>query len=75
MPFRQFLARVQSLMSNDDVEHYDAIARDLEGGRLRQPAQPMTDSELAAAMAEFLVAPPTDASRASLNRRFNPPDK
>jgi hypothetical protein len=35
----------------------------------------MTDSDLAAAAAEFLVAPPTNASRATLNRRFSPPGR
>jgi hypothetical protein len=57
------------------VEHYDAIDRDIESGALRQPAYPMTDSELAAAIAELVATTPSDTSRASLNRRFNPSEK
>lgn len=73
MPFRQFLARIRELISTDHQEHYMAISRDLEIGALRQPAQPMSDSELAAAMAEFVKHRPSDASRDALNARFNPP--
>jgi hypothetical protein len=72
MPFRDFLLRVRKLIPLDDDEHYKSIARDLESGFFRQPVQPMSDSELASAIAEFRKAAPTAASRGALGDAFNP---
>lgn len=72
MPFRQFLGRIRELISPHHSEHFAAISRDFENGALRQPAQPMSDRELADAMAEFVRVKPSDRSRDALNARFNP---
>ncbi|SFM26929.1 hypothetical protein SAMN03159423_0308 [Bradyrhizobium sp. NFR13] len=72
MPFQQFLARVRQLFPLGDDEHYCSVARDLESGALRHPVQPMSDSELAAAIAEFRKTPLSEQSRNTLRDAFNP---
>jgi hypothetical protein len=72
MPFRQFLARVQSLISNKDVKHAYAIAYDLKIEALRQKGRQVTDGKRAAPIIEFTSARLVRAVRAVLNRRFNP---
>jgi hypothetical protein len=76
LPFRDFLARVRKLIPLvGDDEHYSSIARNLENGSLRQPAQPMSDRELAEAIAEFRKSAPSDISRGVLGGAFNPRKK
>jgi hypothetical protein len=72
MPYRDFLARIRSLLSSDFDAQYTSISRDLESGALRQPVQPMSDKELADAIAEFRKSAPSAASSARLARAFNP---
>ena len=55
-----------------DERHYDEIVRGFGNGALRPPATPMTDSELARAIAEFLKDPPSTDSVSSLGRRLDP---
>lgn len=69
MPYRAFLARIRQFFDSPD-EHLDWIASGLEGGRLRQPATPMTDQELAEAIREFQNAPPSEDSLKKLGAKF-----
>jgi hypothetical protein len=57
------------------AEHYKSIAKDLESGFFRQPVQPMSDNELARAIAEFRKAIPSVATRGTLGDAFNPREK
>ena len=75
MPFRDFLARIRKLIPLDDSEHYKSIAKDLESGFFRQPVQPMSDNELARAIAEFRKAIPSVATRGTLGDAFNPRER
>jgi hypothetical protein len=72
MPFRGFLARIRKLLPLDLDIHYASIAKDLQSGALRQPVQPMSDRELAAAIAEFQKTTPSAASSKTLGNAFNP---
>ncbi len=72
MPFSVFLARIKKLIFVDESEHYAAIEQGFIDGSLHQPVNPMSDSELAAAIAEFTNSRPSDGSIKILNGRFNP---
>jgi hypothetical protein len=72
MPFREFLGRIRQLIPLESDGHYRSISRDLESGALRQPVQPMSDRELAHAIAEFRKSAPSTASREVLDDAFNP---
>jgi len=72
MPFTAFLARIRKLIIADDSEHYAAIERGFRDGSLRQPVNPMSDAELAEAIAEFTKGHPTDGNMKILDDRFNP---
>jgi hypothetical protein len=72
MPFREFLGRIRKLIPSESDGHYTSISRDLESGALRQPVKPMSDRELAHAIAEFRKSAPSTASRGRLDDAFNP---
>jgi hypothetical protein len=60
------------LVPRSDDEHYDEIVRSFGVGTLRAPSTPMSDRELARAIAEFLKEPPSSESVATLGRRLDP---
>ena len=72
MPFSAILGRIRKLLLVDEAEHYAAIERSLWDGSLHQPVTPMSDAELAKAIAEFTQTKPSSGSIRTLNGRFNP---
>ncbi|MCK1396010.1 hypothetical protein [Bradyrhizobium sp. 1] len=72
MPISALLARIRRLVPRSGDEHYDEIVRSFGVGALRPPPTPMTDGELARAIAEFLKEAPSSKSVATLGRRLDP---
>jgi hypothetical protein len=66
------LARIRKLIPKRDDSHYDEIVRSFGNGALRPPAAPMSDRELADAIADFLKDSPSAESVGSLDRRIDP---
>jgi len=66
------LARIRRLVPRTKEQHYDEIVRNFSVGALRPPPTPMSDSELARAIAEFLNATPSTETVAKLGRRLDP---
>lgn len=56
MPYIGFLSRIRRLITVPSP-HFDIIADAFADGRLRQPAQPMSDHELARAIRDFQSVP------------------
>ena len=72
MPISALLARIRRLVPNTNEQQYDEIVRNFGVGALRPPPTPMTDGELARAIAEFLKATPSTETVATLGRRLDP---
>jgi hypothetical protein len=72
MPISALLARIRKLIPKTKDQHYDEIVRNFGVGALRPPPTPMSDSELARAIAEFLKDSPSSETMASLRRRIDP---
>ncbi len=72
MPLSALLARIRKLVPRSDSQHYDEIVRNFGIGALRPPPTPMSDRELAQAIAEFLKERPSSESVAALGRRLDP---
>ncbi|MGY3467236.1 hypothetical protein ACVW0I_004107 [Bradyrhizobium sp. LM6.11] len=72
MPISALLARIRRLLPGSGNEHYDEIVRNFGVGTLRPPPTPMSDGELARAIAEFLKETPSSSSVATLGRRIDP---
>ncbi|MCA1413122.1 hypothetical protein I6F21_19010 [Bradyrhizobium sp. NBAIM03] len=72
MPLSALLARIRKLVPKSEDEHYDEIVRNFGVGTLRPPPTPMSDRELAQAIAEFLKEQPSSESVATLGRRLDP---
>ena len=72
MPLTALLARIRRLIPRSNAQHYDEIVRNFGVGALRPPPTPMSDGELARAIAEFLKATPSAQSVAALGRRLDP---
>ena len=72
MPIAALLARIRKLIPKRDDSHYDEIVRSFGNGALRPPAAPMSDRELADAIADFLKDSPSAESVGSLDRRIDP---
>ena len=72
MPISAFLARIRRLIPRSGDEHYDEIVRNFGVGTLRPPPTPMSDGELARAIAEFLKEQPSSESVGALGRRLDP---
>ena len=70
MPHIAFLYRIRRLFGGSGA-HLDSIAAALTRGELRQPAQPMSDHELARAIREFQSAPPSEATLRKLAQRLS----
>jgi hypothetical protein len=72
LPISALLARIRRLVPGSGDAHYDEIVRNFDVGALRPPPTPMTDGELARAIAEFLKEAPSRKSVAALGRRLDP---
>lgn len=72
MPISALLARIRRLVPASNAQHYDEIVRNFGVGTLRPPPTPMSDRELAQAIAEFLKSSPSTESVATLGRRLDP---
>lgn len=72
LPLAALLARIRKLVPKSDDEHYDEIVRSFGVGTLRPPPMPMSDRELALAIAEFLKDRPSGETVATLGRRLDP---
>jgi hypothetical protein len=72
LPISALLARIRRLVPGSRDEHYDEIVRNFSVGTLRPPPTPMSDGELARAIAEFLKEAPSSKSVATLGRRLDP---
>lgn len=72
MPIAALLARIRKLIPERHDQHYDEIVGGFGTGALRAPAQPMSDRELADAIAEFLEQSPSTAAMSHLGRRLDP---
>jgi len=72
VPISALLARIRRLVPKNNAQHYDEIVRSFGVGALRPPPTPMSDGELARAIAEFLKESPSTESVAALGRRLDP---
>lgn len=72
LPISALLARIRKLVPKSNAQHYDEIVRNFGVGALRPPPTPMSDGELAHAIAEFLKDSPSAESVAALGRRLDP---
>jgi hypothetical protein len=72
LPIAALLARIRKLIPEHDDRHYDEIVRSFGNGALRAPAVPMSDRELAYAIADFLEDAPSAQAVGSLDRRIDP---
>ncbi|MBR0901376.1 hypothetical protein [Bradyrhizobium liaoningense] len=72
MPLSALLARIRRLVPKSDDQHYEQIVRNFSVGTLRPPPTPMSDRELAQAIAEFLKEQPSSESVAALGRKLDP---
>ncbi len=72
MPIAPLLARIRRLIPRRNDDHYEEIVRSFGVGALRPPATPVSDGELARAIAEFLEGSPTAMSVSNLGRRLDP---
>lgn len=72
LPISALLARIRRLVPRTKETHYDEIVRNFGVGALRPPPTPMSDGELARAIAEFLKDKPSTQSVATLGRRLDP---
>lgn len=71
MPISTLLARIRKLIPAQD-DHYEEIVRGFGNGALRPPPSPMSDRELARAIAEFLKEVPSSENVSSLGRKLDP---
>ena len=72
LPLSALLARIRQLVPRSDDAHYDEIVRSFGVGTLHPPPMPMSDRELAQAIAEFLKERPSSETVATLGRRLDP---
>jgi len=72
LPISALLARIRRLVPRSGDQHYDEIVRNFGVGTLRPPPTPMSDGELARAIAVFLREQPSSESVATLGRRLDP---
>ena len=72
LPLSALLGRIRRLVPKSRDQHYDEIVRNFGVGTLHPPPTPMSDGELARAIAEFLKEQPSSASVATLGRRLDP---
>jgi hypothetical protein len=70
MPYRPLLARIQKLFRAGADPHFKSIEDGFKSGRLKLPAQPMTDLELARAIREFQAKAGLRLDTPEARRRF-----
>ena len=70
MPYRSFLSRIQNMFGSQPDGHFKCIEDGFKAGKLKLPAQPMSDQELAQAIREFQSAPLSDEALQKLGQRF-----
>jgi len=70
MPYTDFLGRIRQLFKSESDAHLEDIGYSLRMGRLKAPAQPMSDQELARAIKEFQAAEISDWTRQKLAKRL-----
>ncbi|AMA57809.1 MULTISPECIES: hypothetical protein [unclassified Bradyrhizobium] len=64
------LERIRYLFASEQNQHLDRISDAFRNGTLQEPANPMSDQELARAIREFRAKPVSDWTIAKLSRRF-----
>ena len=69
LPYIAFLARIRRLFTAPSP-HLDVIADAFAQGTLKQPAQPMSDQQLARAIRDFQSMPLSEASLKQLAARL-----
>lgn len=72
MPISALLARIRALIPRGHDDHYEEIVRGFGNGTLRAPPTPMSDRELARAIADFLRNEPSVRTVGTLGRRLDP---
>lgn len=72
MPYIGFLSRIRRLITAPSP-HLDIIADAFADGRLKQPAQPMSDHELAQAIREFQGVPISESALRTFAVRLQDP--
>jgi hypothetical protein len=72
LPVSALLARIRKLIPAPRHDHYEEIVRGFGNGALRPPPTPMSDRELARAIAEFLREAPSAENVSSLGRKLDP---
>jgi hypothetical protein len=72
MPISALLSRIRKLIPRERDERYEEIVRGFGNGALRPPVTPMSDRELAKAIAEFLREAPSAEAVSNLGRRIDP---
>lgn len=72
LPIPTLLARIRRLIPGRQADHYEEIVRGFGNGVLRPPPTPMSDRELAQAIAEFLKDTPSAENVSSLGRKLDP---
>lgn len=72
LPIPTLLARIRKLIPGRQDDHYEEILRGFGNGVLHPPATPMSDRELAQAIAEFLNDAPSAENVSSLGRKLDP---
>jgi hypothetical protein len=70
MPYRSFLSRIQQMFGSQPDGHFKCIEDGFKAGKLKLPAQPMSDQELAAAIREFQSHPVSDTTLQRLGDRL-----
>jgi hypothetical protein len=71
VPVSALLARIRKLIPAQD-DHYEEIVRGFGSGALRPPPSPMSDRELARAIAEFPKEVPSAENVSNLGRKLDP---
>jgi len=72
LPISALLARIRKLVPHRHDDHYQEIVRGFGNGALRLPPTPMSDRELAQAIADFLKDAPSVDAVSTLGRRLDP---
>ena len=72
MPISTLLSRIRKLVPHRHDDHYQEIVRGFGNGALHVPPTPMSDRELAQAIADFLKDAPSASSVGTLGRRLDP---
>ena len=63
--------KIRGLIDFREDERFREIADGFNSGGLREPSRPVSDSELAIAVHEYLDTPPSTAAIEQLQRRFD----